>query len=349
MLYTSVTACVGRTPLVQLGRQFPPPGPTVIAKLELMNPSGSMKDRSAAYIVERGLADGTITAGTHLIESSSGNFGIALATAARVHDLDFTCVVDPKTTRANLRILQHLGATVELVTEPDPHGCFLDCRLRRVAALCREVPGALWINQYANERNWQAHYHGTAGEILADLDRPLDCLVVPVSTTGTILGLARRLRVSFPDLHVVAVDAAGSVIFGGPPGPRHVPGLGAGRRPELLAPGEMGQGEMGQGEIDEVVSVSDREAVAGCRSLAATEGILAGGSSGAVVAALARLRPGLPAGWQVLTVLPDRGDRYLDQVYDDEWVARLPEEVGQAEVEPVEVASPTVEPAAVAR
>ena len=314
MLYSSVVACVGRTPLVQLGRQFPPPGPTVIAKLELMNPSGSMKDRSAAYILERGLADGTITAAGHLIESSSGNFGIALASAARVYDLTFTCVVDPKTTPANLRILQQLGARVELVTEPDDHGCYLDARLLRVGELCREQPDSIWINQYANERSWQAHYHGTAGEILADLDRPIDCLVAPVSTTGTILGLARRLRRPFPRLHVVAVDAAGSVIFGGSPGPRHVPGLGAGRRPELLAPAE----------IDEVVYVSDREAVAGCRSLAAREGILAGGSSGAVVAAIERLRPRLPEHWQVLTVLPDRGDRYLDQIYDDAWVARLP-------------------------
>ncbi|HYT38599.1 MAG TPA: 2,3-diaminopropionate biosynthesis protein SbnA, partial [Acidimicrobiia bacterium] len=288
-------ACVGRTPLVELGRQFPPPGPTVIAKLELMNPSGSMKDRSAAHIVERGLADGRITATSHLVESSSGNFGIALATAARVHDLDFTCVVDPKTTPANLRVLQSLGAAVEIVTEPDDHGCYLDARLLRVAELCRERPGSVWINQYANDGNWQAHYHGTGGEILADLDRPLDCLVVPVSTTGTIVGLARRLRDAFPALHVVAVDAAGSVIFGGPPGPRHVPGLGAGRRSELLRPGE----------IDEVVSVSDREAVAGCRALASSEGILAGGSSGAVVAAIERLRPRLPADWQLLTVLPD--------------------------------------------
>lgn len=314
MLYTSVLACVGRTPMVVLGRQFPPPGPTVIAKLELMNPSGSMKDRSAAYIVERSLADGSITADSHLIESSSGNFGIALAAAARVHDLDFTCVVDPKTTPANLRILRQLGARVELVTEPDDHGCYLDARLGRVAELCRELTGGIWINQYANERSWQAHYHGTAGEILADLDRPLDCLVVPVSTTATLLGLARRLRGTFPRLRVIAVDAAGSVIFGGPPGPRHVPGLGAGRRPELLAPGE----------IDEVVYISDREAVAGCRSLAAREGILAGGSSGAVVAAIERLRARLPGHWQVLTVLPDRGDRYLDQVYDDAWVAGLP-------------------------
>jgi cysteine synthase A len=314
MLYSSVLACVGRTPLVVLGRQFPPPGPTVIAKLELMNPSGSMKDRSAAYIVERGVADGSITAASHLIESSSGNFGIALASAARVHDLVFTCVVDPKTTPANLRILRQLGARVELVTEPDGHGCYLDARLVRVAELCRELPGGIWINQYANERSWQAHYDGTAAEILADLDRPLDCLVAPVSTTATLLGLARRLRGAFPRLHVVAVDAAGSVIFGGPPGPRHVPGLGAGRRPELLAPGE----------IDEVVYISDREAVAGCRALAAREGILAGGSSGAVVAAIERLRSRLPEHWQVLTVLPDRGDRYLDQVYDDAWVAGLP-------------------------
>jgi 2,3-diaminopropionate biosynthesis protein SbnA len=318
MLYTSVLACVGRTPLVVLGRQFPPPGPTVIAKLELMNPSGSMKDRSAAFIVERGLVDGTITAASHLIESSSGNFGIALATAARVHDLEFTCVVDPKTTPANLRILGRLGARVELVTDADDHGCFLAARLHRVAELCRQRPGSVWVNQYANDGNWQAHYHGTAGEILADLDRPLDCLVVPVSTTGTILGLARRLRGAFPGLHVVAVDAAGSVIFGGPPGPRHVPGLGAGRRPELL------DADGGAGEIDEIVSVSDREAVAGCRALASSEGILAGGSSGAVVAAIERLRPGWPADWQVVTVLPDRGDRYLDQVYDDDWVARLP-------------------------
>jgi cysteine synthase A len=314
MLYTSVAECAGRTPLVELRRQFPPPGPSVIAKLELMNPSGSMKDRSAAYIVERGLADGTMTPSSHLIESSSGNFGIALATAARVHDLEFTCVVDPKTTPANLRILLRLGAAVELVTDADEHGCFLAARLRREAELCRQRPGSVWVNQYANEGNWQAHFHGTAAEILADLDRPLDCLVVPVSTTGTIVGLARRLRASFPRLHVVAVDAAGSVIFGAPAGPRHVPGLGAGRRSELLDPAE----------IDEVVWVSDRDAVAGCRALALSEGILAGGSSGAVVAAIGRLRPGWPAGWQVVTVLPDRGDRYLDQVYDDDWVDRLP-------------------------
>jgi N-(2-amino-2-carboxyethyl)-L-glutamate synthase len=298
LVYESVVSCVGRTPLVELRRQFPPPGPVVVAKLELMNPSGSMKDRSACYIIERGLSDGTIGSDSHLVESTSGNFGIALAMAARVHDLAFTCVVDPKTTPANLRILRSLGARVELVAEPDAHGCYLECRLRRVRELCETLPGSLWVNQ-------------------ADLDRPLDCLVVPVSTTGTILGLARRLRDTFPALRVVAVDAQGSVIFGGLPGPRRLPGLGAGRLPELLAPEE----------IDEVVYVSDREAVTGCRALAASEGILAGGSSGGVVAAVGKIRPELPADFCVLTVLPDRGDRYLDLVYDDAWVDALPESI----------------------
>jgi cysteine synthase A len=294
-----------------------------MAKLELLNPSGSMKDRAAAYIIERGLGDGTITPASHLVESSSGNFGIALAAVARIYDLEFTCVADVKTTAANLRILQSLGARVELVTEPDEHGCYLTARLERVAELCRTEPETVWVNQYANERSWQAHYHGTAGEILADLDGALDCLVVPVSTTGTILGLARRLRSAFPALHVVAVDAAGSVIFGGPPGPRQIPGLGAGRRPELLAPAE----------IDEVVYVSDREAVAGCRALARAEGILAGGSSGAAVAAIERLRPDLPDRWRILTILPDRGERYLDQIYDDEWAKAVGYAPRQAKIE----------------
>src|ERR671926_459765 len=230
MVYTSVVGCVGRTPLVELRRQFPPPGPVVIAKLELLNPSGSMKDRSARYIVESGLSDGTITPCSHLVESTSGNFGIALAVAARVHGLALTCVVDPKTTPANVRILRSLDARVDVVAEPDEHGCYLERRLRRVRELC-----------------------------------------------------------------------------------------------ELLAPGE----------IDDVVYVSDREAVAGCRALAASEGILAGGSSGAVVAALGRIRPELPPGSCVLTVLPDRGERYLDLVYDDAWVEALPAAAPHRSAEPV--------------
>ncbi|MGH2732526.1 MAG: 2,3-diaminopropionate biosynthesis protein SbnA [Actinomycetota bacterium] len=314
MIHDSIVDCIGRTPLVALRRQFPPPGPPVIAKLEMLNPGGSMKDRSARLIIEQGLHEGTITCRTHLLESTSGNFGIALAMTARVHGLSLTCVVDPLITSTNLRILRSLGARIEMVAEPDFHGSYLASRISRVAALSVSIPESVWINQYANQLCWRAHYDSTGAEILEDLDCPIGCLVVPVSTTGTILGLSRRLRCAFPGLRVVAVDAVGSVIFGGPSAPRKIPGLGASRVPELLS----------SDEIDEVICVSDREAAASCRELAASEGVLAGGSSGAVVAAITKLRHRSPPATGILTILPDRGDRYLDLVYDDDWVDALP-------------------------
>ncbi|HEY0604129.1 MAG TPA: 2,3-diaminopropionate biosynthesis protein SbnA [Herpetosiphonaceae bacterium] len=315
MIHDSVASCIGRTPLVSLGRLFPQRGLEVIAKVEALNPGGSMKDRPARFIVERGLRDGTIQPDTHLIESSSGNLGIALAMLARVHHLSFTCVVDPHISPDNLRMLQLFGARIEMVSQPDEHGNYLKARIARVQELLKRTPRGYWINQYANQLNWQAHYYDTAGEILADLDRPIDCLVVAVSTTGTILGLARRLREVYPGLRVVAVDAVGSVIFGGAPGPRAIPGLGANRVPELLSPDE----------IDEVVYVADVDSARACRELVLHEGILAGGSSGSVIAGIQQLAPDFPRPYRVLTLLPDRGERYLDLVYDDAWVARLPQ------------------------
>lgn len=312
-VHDSVLACVGNTPMVTLRRLFPQPGVEVISKLELMNPGGSMKDRPARYIIEKGLADGSIPPGAHLVESSSGNFGVALAVAARLHGLTFTCVVDPRTTPANIAILRQLGAEVDVVREPDEAGGYLQTRIRRVRELLREAPGAIWINQYANDRNWQAYYHGTGAEMSEQLVRPPDYFFAAVSTTGSILGCSRRLRERFPQVRVIAVDAAGSIIFGRPPGPREIPGIGASRVPELFRPEE----------IDDVVHVDDLEAAHACRRLLATEGILAGGSTGSVVAAIARALPELRRPCRIVTIFPDRGDRYLDLVYDDDWLAGL--------------------------
>lgn len=307
----SVFDCVGNTPVVALNRLFPEPDVEVIAKLELMNPGGSMKDRSARHIVECGLREGSIRPGSHLVESSSGNFGIALAIAARIHDLRFTCVLDPKAAPANVAILRHLGAEVDVVTEPDEMGGYLHTRIRRVQKILAGSPVAIWVNQYANDRNWEAHYHGTGAELAEQLIRPPSYLFGAVSTTGSLLGCSRRLRESFPDLRVAAVDAVGSVIFGGPAGPRDVPGIGASRVPELFAPAE----------IDDVVHVNDFETAVGCRDLLAAEGIFAGGSTGAVVAAIRRTLPRLPRPCRVVAIFPDRGDRYLDLIYDEGWFA----------------------------
>lgn len=309
----SIIQCVGHTPLVKLNRLFPQNGLEILAKLEFMNPGGSMKDRPARYIVEHGLREGTIRPGSHIIESTSGNLGVALAMVARVYDLHFTCVVDPKITHANLQILQQLGANIEMVNEPDDQGGYLKTRIRRVQELLDTIPNSLWINQYANELNWKAHYYGAGSEIVAQVDRPIDCLFAAVSTTGSIMGNARRLREAFPQIKIVAVDAVGSVIFGSPSAPRELPGIGSSRVPELL----------NRDLIDEVVYVNDRESVEGCRDLLFHEGIFAGGSSGSVIAAVRKLLPTFPPSYRVAIILPDRGDRYLDTVYDDEWVSQL--------------------------
>jgi N-(2-amino-2-carboxyethyl)-L-glutamate synthase len=273
-----------------------------------------VKDRPARFIIEEGLRAGTITMNSHLIESSSGNFGIALAMVAKVYGLTFTCVVDPKISPTNLRILRCLNARIEMVHEHDDQGGYLNTRIRRVQELLQDIPHSLWINQYANPLNWQAHYHHTANEIVADMDRPVDYFVGAVSTTGTILGIACRLREVFPRIHIVAVDAEGSVIFGGPAGPREIPGIGASRVPELLR----------REEIDTVIYVHERESVQGCRDLAAYEGIFAGGSSGSVIAGIRKLLPAVPTDACIVTLLPDRGERYMDLIYDEAWVARLP-------------------------
>jgi N-(2-amino-2-carboxyethyl)-L-glutamate synthase len=328
MVSASIIECIGGTPLVRLRRLFPD-GPEVYAKLELLNPGGSVKDRPARYIIERGIRDGTIAPGATVIESSSGNFGIALAMAARIYELDFVCVVDPRTAPLNLRILDQLGARVEMVTEPDPYGGYLHTRLARVQELLAEIPGAYWIDQYANELNTRCHYDGIGSEVVEALgEQQIDVFVAAVSTTATLMGASRRIRDAWPDVRTIAVDAAGSVIFGTPPAKRDLPGIGSSRRPELLV----------EEEVDDVVYVDDYDSARGCRELLRGEGILAGGSSGAVIAAVQRIAPELRKGARVVTLLPDRGERYMDIVYDDAWYEAHRTEAPRAPVEPMPVA-----------
>ena len=313
MILHSILDRIGETPLVRLSRLFRDSRCEVLAKLELFNPGGSVKDRPARYILERGLADGSIRKNSHIVESSSGNLAIALAMVCRIHGLRFTAVVDPNVSPINLRIIQCYGGNIELVTEKDHQGGYLGTRIERVKRMLREQPNVVWTNQYANDRNWQSHYHGEGEEILRDLDRPLDYLVLGVSTSGTLHGIARRLREAWPNMKVVAVDALGSVLFGTPPYPRDLPGLGASRVPELLQ----------RDEIDQAIHIDDYESAVACRELVKHEGIFAGGSSGSVIAAIQRLSSQVPCGARILTVLPDRGERYLETVYDNAWLSRM--------------------------
>jgi N-(2-amino-2-carboxyethyl)-L-glutamate synthase len=309
----SVAECIGDTPVVSLKRLFPGKDVDIFAKLEYMNPGGSMKDRPARFIIEHGLKEGTITPDTHLIESTSGNLGIALAMITTLFNLKLTCVVDPKISPTNLKILKCLGANIDMVTDPDESGGYLKTRIKRVNELTDKDHNALWINQYANENNWKSHYYGTGSELVEQLPDNIDYFLAPVSTSGSIMGISRKLRERYPDMKVIAVDAVGSIIFNSPLANRELPGIGASRVPEIL----------NKDEIDDVIHVNDYESALGCRRLLETEGIFAGGSSGSIIAALHKLLPSLPNGSRVVTLFPDRGERYLDLVYDDEWLKKL--------------------------
>ena len=310
-MHDGILSTIGNTPLIALKRLLPAAGFQVFAKLEALNPGGSLKDRPALLILENALRAGEVGPGTVVIESSSGNMGIGLAQACRYHDLRFLCVVDPKTSAQNLRVLRAYGAEIDFVAEPDPaSGEFLQARLNRVQVLVQEIPGAFWPNQYANLHNPGAHYRSTMHEVATELEGKVDVLLVATSTCGTIRGCAEYIRDHGLTTRVVAVDALGSLIFSSQKAKRLIPGLGAGLRPPLCEP------EM----IDEVVLVNDLECVVGCRQLVARESILAGGSSGAVVSALSRLQDHIPDGAHCVLVLPDRGERYLETIYDDQWV-----------------------------
>ncbi len=277
----------------------------------MLNPGGSIKDRPATTILEEALRSQAINAGTTIVESSSGNMGIGLAQACRYYGLRFICVVDPRTAEQNLQLLRVYGAEVDHVTQPDPEtGEFLQARINRVRALLQEIENSFWPNQYENRHNPAAHYSTTMREIADALDGRVDYLFVATSTCGTIRGCAEYALDLGLGTRIVAVDAIGSLIFGNVSGKRMIPGLGAGIRPPLCEPSL----------IDECVHVSDLDCVAGCRRLMAREAILAGGSSGGVLAAIEKKLNRLPAGATCVAILPDRGERYLDTIYSDAWV-----------------------------
>jgi len=306
----SVLSAIGHTPLVLLPRLFANSrGIRVYAKLELLNPGGSAKDRPALRMLQAAWGEGRIGPGSVIVESSSGNTAISLAIACAQFQLRFICVVDPRTASSNLAILRALGAEIDPVTEPDPAtGEFLPARLNRVRQLLSAMPDSFWPNQYENENNWRSQ-QSMMQEIAEAVGR-IDYMVGGVSTCGTMLGCATYVREQALATRIVAVDVRTSAILGGKPGRRLFPGMGAGIVPPFGR----------QPFWNEAIPVSDEEMVAGCRALARREGLLAGPSSGGVAAAALRLLPRMPEKAVCAIILHDRGERYLDTVYSDEWV-----------------------------
>jgi 2,3-diaminopropionate biosynthesis protein SbnA len=305
-----VLSAIGNTPLVKLPHVLGDIPFNLYGKLEMLNPGGSIKDRTAISILQHGLDSGEINVGTVVVESSSGNMGIGLAQACLQFGLRFVCVVDPKTTQQNIRILEAYGAELDCVSEPDPvTGEYLQARLDRVKYQLGTITNSFWPNQYANLYNPKAHAR-TMHEIVTHLDGKLDYLFCATSTCGTMRGCAEYVRQHHLPTKIIAVDAVGSVIFGGPRKKRLIPGHGAAVTPPLFAPNL----------AHRAIHVTDIDCIVGCRRLARKEAILAGGSSGAVIMAVEQIQHTIEPDANCVVIFPDRGERYLDTIYSNEWV-----------------------------
>jgi len=328
----------GNTPLARITLRIGDREHPVELKLEGANPCGSLKDRTAARLVDDLERRGVLGPGSTLVESTSGNLGVALAWIARRRGYRFVAVIDPKTTPENVRRMRMLGAHLERVEAPDEAGCYLRLRLERVRDLLASSAALVWPDQYSNPAGPRAHELGTGPELLEQLRGGLDAVFVPVSTGGTLAGLAAFLRRESPGTRIVAVDAAGSVALGGRPGRRLLTGIGAGRRSSFVT----------DDLYDDRIVITDAEAFAFCRALAAATGIRVGGSSGAALAACGRTLGADPALGRVVCLCPDRGEAYASTIYDDGWLASHDIDPGALrlgcakEVAPAEVSLATV-------
>lgn len=291
----------------------------VFAKLECYNPTGSIKDRAAFYIINYLLDKRIITKNTTIIESSSGNFGVSLSAYTRLYGLKFICVVDKTTLPINEQIIKLNGAKVIRIDTPDKFGGYLLNRIAKVKEIVTNTDDIYWINQYENVINAQGYYH-TLGEEICDEapNHKLDYIFMGVSSGGTITGISRKVKERYPNAQVIAVDVEGSVIFDGKPKKRFIPGIGSSIKPRILQ----------YAKIDQVVTIDEEETVAACRKLFKNHNIMVGGSSGSVYAAVHKYFHNSHHSNEdlnIMCVFADTGSKYLNTLYNKDWCKMVKE------------------------
>lgn len=308
-----VTEALGQVPIVRLNRM----GSLcqrheLTLKLEACNPSGSIKDKNAAHLVKAAMASGRLRPGGTIIESSSGNFGIGLAAIGAALGFRVIIVIDAKTPPPVRRMLRAYGAEFVEVdpSEADRHGSLQRARIRRAESLAREISGSWYVCQHQNPANPDAHAQFTALEIEAAFGGPPDVIVVGVSTAGQIAGIQAHFATGSRRVRFVAVDVAGSAILGTARHAYKMTGLGLSFAPPCFDPAT----------VDSAYAIDDALAFSVCHLLASREGLLLGASTGAIVAAGLAYAATQPDPQRILMINPDRGDRYLETVYDLEWL-----------------------------
>ncbi len=299
LIAENITELVGLTPMLRLRRIVPEGAADVFAKLEYLNPGGSVKDRAAIGMIKRAEEEGRLKPGGTIVEATAGNTGIGLALIGVNRGYDVIVCVPEGFSEEKVKIMRALGA--EVIRTPENDG--MKGAIKKVKELSASIPGSFTALQFENPANPDFHHDTTAQEIFDQMQGQMDAIVIGVGTGGTFTGVARFMKERLPGIYCVAVETQGSVLQGGPPGHHKVEGIGASFIPKTFDPSV----------ADEIIMVKDVDAFDMVNQLARSEGVLAGSSAGANVFAALQVAGKLGKGKKVVTVVPDSAERYMSK------------------------------------